>query len=259
MIFKSDKFIYDGIMAEEMGIRLVDTNTKDVLTDYSIPFTETLKVETSFGGNPFYTYESSHPEKVELEFCLADENGKAFTWSQEWEEQIIEWFMKDRFCEFISMDYPDLVYYFRGTKVSRKRNKNLKGVLVVEFQPYYKHPIKKFKSTLNAEGTLEKDVRCDIQFKEFIYPILEIESTGDGDVTIQNMSIEDSQPLKITGLKNKDFMSIDNQLYIVTNKESQNLFSKVNREWFKLKKGKNKIKITGNAKVVIKTNLEVRV
>lgn len=78
MIFKSDKFIFNGINSEEMGIRLVDSQTRDILNEYSIPFAETIKIENSFNGNPLYTYEYSAPEKVELEFCLANDYGKAY-------------------------------------------------------------------------------------------------------------------------------------------------------------------------------------
>ncbi len=259
MIFKSDKFIFNGINSEEMGIRLVDSQTRDILNEYSIPFAETIKIENSFNGNPLYTYEYSAPEKVELEFCLANDYGKAYEWTQAWEEKIVSWFMQDKFCEFISMDYPDLVYYLKGTKVSRKRDKELKGMMIVEFQPYFKHPIRKLKKSVFSNGEIEFLLNCDSSYKDLIYPIIKVEPTGKGKLEIKNLSIADSESLIINDLENEEKLIIDNNIYLVVNDKEQNMFHKVNREWFKFRAGKNKIRITGNAKVEFLANIEVRV
>lgn len=258
MIFHSDKFIFDGISSMDMGIRLVDTVDKGVLMPYGVPFVEDIKMEHSYGENPFYTHKQNPPEKITLEFCLVDKVGSPIEWTKEIEEKVVNWFMIDKFGEFISYDYPDLVYYFRGVKASRVRNADKRGILSIEFQPYYKYPVKKYRKNIVVMGEKSTEIDNPCEIREFVYPVLEVTAKEDGDITIINESIEGARPFVIKDLKENDILKIDNKLYIVTDDKDINKFNKVNREWFKLKKGVNKIKMVGNARIKFLYNLEVR-
>ncbi|WP_101773519.1 phage tail domain-containing protein [Peptostreptococcus faecalis] len=258
MVFHSDRFIFDGVNSESIGIMLVTVGENDVLMDYGIPFEYKLKVESSFGDNPFYTKEESPPEPITLDFCLT-ENRQAIKWSDELEKEIINWLTQDKFCEFISYDNPELVYYFRATKVTKKMTHQKKGILSVTFQPYYKHPVKKIRKDLLVEGERFTNINNECISREYVYPMLEIEANASGNVEILNESIEDSEPLVVKGLEDGEKIFIDNQLFIVIDENDENKFHKVNRHWLKLKKGTNKIKINGNVNIKIKCNLEIKI
>lgn len=259
MIFHSDEFIFDGRNSKTEGIALVNTTDSEILMDYGVPFSNKLRAESSFGGNPFYVREDSTPEPISIEFCLLEDEHIGAVWTEDWEERILAWLVQDKFCEFQSYDYPDLYFYFMATKVTKKRNHQLRGILEIEFQPYYKHPIRKVRKKVNVVEEAIITINNTSLSKKHNYPIIKIRATKDGDLTINNKSIQGSSPLKITGLKEGQEVIIDNAMYIVTDTEGNNLFHMVNRNWLGIKHGKNDIKITGNAKVEIQCNLEIRV
>lgn len=259
MIFHSDEFIFDGRNSRTEGIALVNTTDSEILMDYGIPFSNKIKAESSFGGNPFYVHEDSTPEPITIEFCLLENDNIGAIWTEEWEERILAWLVQDKFCEFQSYDYPDLYYYFIATKVTKKRNHELRGILEIEFQPYYKHPIKKIRKKVNVVDEVLVNINNTSLSNKINYPVIKIKATKDGDLTITNESLKDKLPLKIIGLKEGQELVIDNSMYIVSDTDGNNLFHMVNRNWLGIKQGKNNIKITGNAKVEIQCNLEIRV
>ena len=88
MIFHSDEFIFDGRNSKTEGIALVNTTDSEILMDYGIPFSNKLRAESSFGGNPFYVREDSTPEPISIEFCLLEDEHIGAVWTEDWEERI---------------------------------------------------------------------------------------------------------------------------------------------------------------------------
>lgn len=258
MVFHSDKFIFDGKTSSSEGIALVDTSSNDVLMDYGIPFSNKIRVENSFGGNPFYTYEDSPPDTITLEFCLLENDSTGAIWTEEQEERILNWLVQDKFCEFQSMDYPDLYFYLIATKVKKKRNHELRGILEIEFQPYYKHPIKKIKKTTEVSDEKSVTINNSSISEKKVYPIFSIEALDNTECIIENTSFKNKKPLKISSLKKGQKIIIDNSMHLVIGENDENLFHLVDRNWVFLIKGINNLKVNGKVKIEIQCNLEVK-
>lgn len=162
---------------------------------------------------------------------------------------------QDSFKPFISQDNDEIVYYLKATKIYKNFDCNMKGMLTVEFQPYTSYGYKYFEKKIICENEIEtKIINDSTTSAEFYDPIIEIESFAEGDIQIQNLSIENSEPLIIKNMKKDEKITIDNFTYTVQNEFGENKFLSVNRNWIRLKKKKNILKIQGNCKVTIKCN-----
>lgn len=256
MIFLSDKFIFNGIESSVMNIRLVDTEEKNILMNYGAVYTDNLAIENTFGGIPLYSKEYEKPEEITLQFCLVDELGEPIEWTSEKQQKIVDWLVRDEFCEFISYDSPNLIYYLKATKVKREFNYQKKGMLNITYQPYYHSPIQKNVSILKGSGNL--NIFNQEKRREFIYPVIEI-SNATGVISIKNNSIKDSQSFEIKDLEQDDKVRIDCSMYVIEGNNKKDYFSMLNREWLKIKKGENTLSITGNGTVKIKFNIEVNI
>lgn len=259
MVFHSDKFIFDGIHSDDLGLMLVDTgSTKSVLDKYGLEYKEELQVDHTFGGHPFFAHKENVPEKIKLEFTLVGKDMNPLPWDREMEEKIVNLFMQDKFCEFISFDHPELVYYLYGTKVNKTKNAKKEGILEVEFQPYYQYPIQRYRKNLLVQGEKTTELENPCSINKFQHPITEIEVLEDCDFTIRNLSLENSKEFKLSGLKKGQTIKVDHSFYIVSDENENNLFHLTNREWLKFKSGTNRLKITGNVRIKIHFNYEVR-
>ncbi|MBS5788147.1 MAG: hypothetical protein KIC98_09585 [Clostridioides difficile] len=68
----------------------------------------------------------------------------------------------------------------------------------------------------------------------------------------------DSEPLVITGLDLNVKIYIDNLLYVVQTEKGVNRFDCCNRNWIKLKKGNNILKLTGNFNITISVKFPIK-
>lgn len=258
IIFISEKFMWNNIDSSELGLILI-TMDSDVLNEYGIAYSEGLEFESSYLDNPYYTKKSASVEPINLKLCLVDDNTMPLVWDNDLLEDIMNIFITDAFVPFASYDNLEDVYYLKVVEIKKVFNSSKLGYLDISFQPYSKYCYRKQVKTLTVNSETQINLVNYSNVDGLYSPIIELENLGDGITcnSIQNLSIEDSQPLLIENLNHKDKIIIDNLMYTVLDVEGRNRFDCQNRQWLRLKKGNNTLKFNGNCKISIKSEFPI--
>lgn len=255
-MFYSPNFSFDGIDNDMMDVVLVTTINSDILNNIGTTYIESIKSENTKTDNPYYLLESKGTETLLLEFAYVDlKNNSPLVWDEDKIDEIVAWLYKDSFRPFVSQDNDEITYYLKATKIYKRFNNEMKGMLEVEFQPYTAYGYKYFEKKVICKGETETKVinECSTSSK-FYEPIIEVKALEDGNIEIENLSIKEDKPLVIESMKKNEKIIIDNFTYTVQNELGENKFLSINRNWIRLKKERNILKITGNCEVVIKCN-----
>lgn len=255
-MFYSPNFIFNNIDNDMMDVVLVTTINDDILNNIGTTYIENIKVQNTKTDNPYYLLEDKSVEPLILEFAYVNlEDNTPLVWDEEKIDEIVEWLYHDSFKPFISYDNEEITYYLKATKIYKRFNNEMKGMLEVEFQPYTAYGYKYFEKKVICEGEIETKIKNEsTTSSEYYEPIIEVKALEDGNIKIENLSIEEDKPLVIENMKKDDKIIIDNFTYIVQNELGENKFLSVNRNWIRLKKKKNILKIQGNCEIIIKCN-----
>ena len=127
MIFYSNNFTFNNVYSKNADIHLVSENT-DILNNYGIPFDI-----------------NEEDNEVTLSFCYAY-NDTPLEWTYDVIVDFLNWVITDDYCEFISDDNDDIIYFLKGVSYQKRFTNNMVGVIDVTFKvlsPYgYKHYIR---------------------------------------------------------------------------------------------------------------------
>ena len=138
MIFYSNNFTFNKAYSGDRNIHLVSEDT-DILNEYGIPFN--IGEDTN---------------EVTLSFCYANKD-TPLEWTFDALVDFLEWIITDNYCEFISEDNEDVIYFLKGISYTKRFTSNMTGVIDVTFQvlsPYgYKYYSKKV-----AKGETEFEI-----------------------------------------------------------------------------------------------------
>lgn len=257
-MFISDKFIFNGVHSDEMGVALV-TFDSNAFNQYGLNFNQEISTSKSGRDMSHFTVSEGEIEKIELNIALIDKNDNPVIWDDYTTIEVIDWLVTDSFVEFISEDNVDLVYYLKATNIVKNFNQNRQGYLQVTFQPfsnsaYVKHSR---KYIFNEPGSFIIDNVSTL--KEMYKPVIEIRNLGDNlnIISIENETVG-GEPFVIADLDNEEVITIDGLMGTVYNEYKDNLLMKCNRKWLKLARGENKINISGNVEVHIRCQFPVR-
>lgn len=255
-MFYSPNFSFDNIDNDMMDIVLVTTINDDILNNIGTTYIESIKSQNTTTDNPYYLLESKETETLLLEFAYVDlKDNSPLVWDEDKIDEVVNWLYKDSFKPFVSQDNDEITYYLKATKIYKRFNNEMKGMLEVEFQPYTAYGYKNFIKRIICEDEIESKINNESTTSEEYYePVIEIIAKSDGDIEIQNLSIIEDKPLIISDMKTNEKIIIDNFTYTVQNELGENKFFSVNRNWIRLKKKKNILKIKGNCEVLIKCN-----
>lgn len=255
-MFYSPNFSFDNIDNDMMDIVLVTTINDDILNNIGTTYIESIKSQNTTTDNPYYLLESKETETLLLEFAYVDlKDNSPLVWDEDKIDEVVNWLYKDSFKPFVSQDNDEITYYLKATKIYKRFNNEMKGMLEVEFQPYTAYGYKNFIKRIICEDEIESKIKNESTTSEEYYePVIEVIAKSDGDIEIQNLSIIEDKPLIISDMKTNEKIIIDNFTYTVQNELGENKFLSVNRNWIRLKKKKNILKIKGNCEVLIKCN-----
>lgn len=255
-MFYSPNFSFDNIDNDMMDIVLVTTINDDILNNIGTTYIESIKSQNTTTDNPYYLLESKETETLLLEFAYVDlRDNSPLVWDEDKIDEVVNWLYKDSFKPFVSQDNDEITYYLKATKIYKRFNNEMKGMLEVEFQPYTAYGYKNFIKRIICEDEIESKINNESTTSEEYYePVIEVIAKSDGDIEIQNLSIIEDKPLIISDMKANEKIIIDNFTYTVQNELGENKFLSVNRNWIRFKKKKNILKIKGNCEVLIKCN-----
>lgn len=247
MVFYSGNFTFNNVHSRDMNISLVSFDS-EVLNDYGISYNENIVAE-NINDKHFYYNSSKEISPVVLNLALVDENENALVWDFETRKNVMDWLITDTFCEFISEDNPELIYYFKCIGINKKFSSDMKGILEVTMQPqdeYAYSPIMNYIYEVNGEENI--NIYCLENATDKNFPIIQIIQHGQEDIEIINNSTY-KEGLIIKNLDLNENMYIDNELKQIESSLKINRLSDINRKWFYLKRGLNNITIKGNCSI----------
>lgn len=250
MSFTSEYFIIDGIKSSDIGVDgclLIRTDSeisrqiigqksvvKDIIRYRNIPY--------------FYTTEKNVIE-FDLKFSLLD---------NEFNDDILfelgKIFAKDRYVEFISMDYPGIVFYVIATSIELITYGLYKGWIQVKLEncanfAFSPLEISTFDFTdLTSMQTFEIYAKFNVQHPKYGYyyfPKLLIDMKGSAtSITLLNLS-DGNRQFGFTGLSVLESLEIDNELKQITSSTGNNRLDNMinNHAFFRLVYGKNIITV----------------
>lgn len=230
MIFYSNNFTFNNVYSKGTNIHLVSEDT-GILNDYGIPFN--INEDTS---------------EVTLSFCYAD-GDSPLEWTYDTIVKFLGWVITDDYCEFISDDNKDIIYFLKGVSYQKRFTNSMAGIIDVTFKtlsPYgYKHSIREISK---SEETFEiyNYSNIDNAYK----PVITLSDISSTSVTLTNNTTK-KQAFNIKNLTNSDIIYIDNMMGTVTDAQNNNRLTNCNRAWIELCKGSNMFSVNGTCKITI--------
>lgn len=257
-MFISDKFVFNGIHSDDMGVSLV-TFDNNLFNTYGLSYNKEISLNKSGIDMSHFIEGEGTIEEVELNLALVDKDNNPLEWDNYSIMEITNWLITDSFVEFISEDNIDLVYYFKTKKIVKNFTRDKLGYLQVIFQPFSNLGYIKYDKDFSISNNGDFSITSPSSFKEYI-PIITIKNLGDNldIITLENEKFP-NEVFEISNLDNNEVVTIDGLLGTVYNEYGDNLLMNCNRNWLQLTNGRNKIKVKGNIDINVKCQFPVRV
>lgn len=238
MIFYSNNFTFNKIYSEEVNIHLISEDT-DILNGYGIPFN--ITDETS---------------EVTLSFCYSDGN-TPLEWDYDTVVSFLEWMITDDYCEFVSEDNEDIIYFLKGIGYQKRFTNAMTGIIDVTFEvlsPYgYRHYIKEVPSK-EKTFKLYNHSNSNNNYK----PVIKLSNISTNNITLTNVTTGKT-PFHIENLSKSDTIYIDNLMGTITDANGNSKLTNSNRSWIELSKGSNTIVVDGSCDIKVEAYYPIMV
>lgn len=105
--------------------------------------------------------------------------------------------------------------------------------------------------SFSVNGTATISFLNESSYNGYYYPIIEIDRSGGSSFSIENQT-DDGRTFELSGIPSAaTSIRVDNDNGVITNNADLNLYSGFNFNFFRLKRGYNTLKITGNGTLKI--------
>lgn len=255
MGFIAKRFSFNRIPCERFGLRIFDIDNEN---NDATPFASTGELQTDvipFKGRTFlYGRSFEKPLEFKLVFGLdplmlnMDEHLDRYEM-----DAIANWLTGHNTYKWLEVEQPDLQMVRYHCVISELEPIQLAwlpwafSAKIVCDSPYgYRFP-EKFHYICNGTSNIQLISRSTIN--QLYYPKMRIQLNGSDTVSIVNQSCDNTE-LKFANLPQRYFLtiSVDNDLCKIESSDASysNLYQYCNFNWFPLKRGMNKIEVTGS-------------
>lgn len=252
----STDFYFDGKYLSGFGLVIcsIDGSSDGTFSTGSVGDVNNFRPTHSYKWN-YLGYSYSEPLSFEFQVAKIGTNAVCETINQDEIRSILKW-LKQRtpykeFCFIPSNPVDDAIYY-EAIIESVDEIRIGGSVIGFELRVLTNSPFgfsKEKTVTIAANG--EKTIAVDSDEREYIYPHIEITAAGAGDVSIDNVS--NGSGSAVNNLSVGEIVTIDKtSIGVMSSLSTHNAIQDFNKKWFKLSDGKNELKVTGNATVLIK-------
>lgn len=252
----SDIFSYDGINSYDMGVSLVRSNT-------DLPnkiYTSGKDILEQFPDKNLYPhFFGVKYQPIDFTITISCVDGKM---SSDKMYKLANWLFQDEYKPFISADNPSIQYYAMATNASEFfTNGNEEGYFEIEFRcrdgfGWTVPIIDEYDFTgISSPQTITLNNSSNVL--KYIYPEINFELTGaNTDFKLKNLN-DGGREFEFIGVDALDEVYIDNRKKIVIAQNTENIFSKFNKKFFRLIKGANNIELEGECIFKIKKEFPV--
>ena len=210
-----------------MNIHLVSEDT-DVLNDYGIPF----------------NIEDGDTE-INFSFCYAD-GDIPLRWDYDTMANFLEWVITDDYCEFISEDNEDIIYFLKGVGYTKRFASDMTGIIDITFKLLYPYGFKHYiREILPTEKTF--DIYNYSNVDNAYKPVVTLSKITTDTITLTNKTLGKSFSIK--NLTKSDTIYIDNLMGTITDAIGNTKLANSNRNWIELCKGLNSFSVSGTCNI----------
>lgn len=252
MQFRSPYFVFDGIKSKDLGIQIITTSFSGG-ADRQFGVMRKINEEVGVSDVPILNNISKETPSFKIQITKATSK-KLLSFTEDDYRQIQRWLFKNEYKPFISMDNPSVLYYVIFTSASHFENTKKQGYIELEMKlnaPYGYSSI--INEMIYVNGTKNLSIYNESSVNDFIYPDVEIELLDNtSNISITNTTHGES--MSLNNLESNEHLYIYNgDIKYIESKidPKRNLFKNFNKNWLRLRYGKNDINITGKCKVKI--------
>lgn len=138
----------------------------------------------------------------------------------------------NEFCEFVSEDNPELIYYFKCVGVSRQFNADMNGTLTLRMKPlsaYAYTPLIVETHRSKSDKIIEFDFENISNVSDMYYPQISILALEDNAyIEVLNTATSEAS-LTVSGLAKGERITIDGKMKTVFDEKGKSQLQKCNR------------------------------
>lgn len=252
MGFIAKNFSFDHVPCEKYGLRIFDIDSNN---NIATPFASSGELQTdtisSKGKTFLYGRSLNRPLEFSLIFGIDPSRVAMNDYFDRYEmNAIATWLIGQNTYKWLEIEQPDLEMIRYHCIISDLEPIQLSwlpwafSAKIVCDSPYgYRFP-KKFNYVCNGSTSISLLSRSTIS--DFYYPKLDIQLNGSNTVSIINQSCNNVElNFKNMPRSSSATISVDNDLGIIESSDGMNVYQYCNFGWLPLKRGKNKMLITG--------------
>jgi len=249
-------FVFDEVNSRNKGLYLVRVNDEEmffspIYGNRDIIEDRNLKKDYNY----FYSIRKN-PIEFELTFCLIND-----LWTQQKKYDIFNWLVKDKYCEFFTLDKTDRIFYItcidQGNLMT---NGNNEGYITMQFRSLYPYAISPVYTKEYDLAGITSPTIIDIvnlsNVDQYYYPEIEFKLVGDNtNFKLKNLTVNEEY-IEFSNLSENESVYINNEnKQILSSVENSYPINKMtNKQWLRLATGVNKIEISG--KCIFKTRMK---
>jgi len=260
IMFTRSEFIIDNIKSSDLGINGVSIIRLDNEMEISTPWIggkDIIEEKIVRRDMPYFYGTSKQPLEFSLKFSILDDE-----YTLEVLFQLGKIFGSGKYVSFQSTDFIGKIFYVIATSpinlITYGYYKGWYEVTLRNCAPYaFSLPeISTFNLSHITSPTIieiySKSNVPDYRGEYYYYPEIHVDLVNDGtDIIITNLS-DGGRQTQLIGCNPNDSVYMNGQLKQIHAENTPSIFSKFNKNWFRLIYGLNRIQITHSCKIQFK-------
>lgn len=263
MAFWGKAFLFNDYPCEDFGLMLYDIGGD---AQGGGTFASTVSIVEDVVGNRWkpYFYGVKYEKKLELEivFGVNQRRLDEEKYLDRYEiDEIATWLTGHNEYKWLEIEQEDMEYVRYRCMVSDLSIVSygqipwaMKATIVCDSPYGYLYPQ---EFTYSVNGSAQFDFLNESSHNGFYMPILEIRPKGGGTFSIQNIT-DNGRTTTFTNIPaSVSSVVVNNDTCVITNDQDLNLYPYFNFKFFRLARGYNTIKVTGNGTLIIRCEFPI--
>ena len=253
-MFNASYFTYDGVFSGEYGLRIADfdadtINTTDVFSKEVIT-TKPARLDRFFYSGSRLTNPQRYSFTILSERQISDDARR----------EILSWLLSRSEYKKLVVHQPDLEGYwyncvFPDINIVYARGRCVGFTVTALFDSMYGYGEPKTFTVSGTGGTRTLSLNNESDVLDgYVYPKVSFRASSPSsgfDIQLINNTDDSSRVFGFSGLSPNESVSVDNELKIITSSVSGDKLSNFTKQWFRLRRGVNKLSVTINGTVTI--------
>ena len=250
MQFRNVYFQFDGKNSKDRNLKIVSVGNSTKGNIFGV--NQDIKEYDSGTDIPIFLNTKRKIPTIQITIMKVNKYNRAEAYRKDELREISRWLFQREYKPFISWDNTGIVYYAIFTKGEDFENTAKEGYINLEMRLNAPHAYSnQLIDYFRVSNEKKVEIYNNSNLEKFIYPDVEFELlNGTTRLEIINESI--NQRVVFNGLEPNEHIYVynDGLKDVVSLKDNnRNIFNKFNKEWLKLKYGRNRLKIIGDCNI----------